>query len=237
LGIILIVCFGLSLVVCHLWKMVSRGVSSSDSDQPDKPSSLAVHHDVLVTIRHAPSPPQMGQHVSSETLAYIDEPPLFSIPPADGSFTPFIGRSLWSRDEQSFSALRPGQRPCRYSTGHLDTLGHYRNINGQPIPLHRPSIRSQSDTTLTRTRRVHEIPKEMRMLKISVPSLNAYPFTKSVGSVVSFDSERELDEFNHMSLLSIDRQSPSTNNMDKECKQNTSILAAVGFIKEREKFE
>ena len=238
LGIVLLLCVGLSLILCHLWKFVTRNVlpskqpalRTSDNHQLHKSGSLTVHHDVLVTIRHAPSP-QTRHDVSSETLTYIDEPTFFSIPAVVGSFAPFISGSLWSRGEQSHSALRSGQRPYRYSTGHLDTLGHYRNINGQPIQLNVPFIRSQSDTTLFPTGRTHEIPAEMRMLKISVPSLNAYPFIKSV---VSFDSERELDEFNQMSLLSIDRQSPNTNNRDDECKQNTSRRASVGFIKEEE---
>lgn len=224
--------------------MLTRNVSpskppalrTSDNDQLHKSGSLTVHHDVLVTIRHASSP-QTRHDVSSETLTYIDEPTLFSIPPLGGLFAPFISGSLWPRGEQSRSALRSAQRPYRYSTGHLDTLGHYRNINGQPIQLNVPFIRSQSDTTLSATGRTRAIPAEMRMLKMSVPSLNAYPFIKSVGSVRSFDSEREVDEFNQMSLLSIDRQSPNTNNMDDECKQNTSSRAGVGFRKEREKFE
>ena len=231
--VVLIVCFGLSCILCYLWKIYTRRVppskqpalrSSTDSRSHKSPS-LTVHHDVQVTIRPTPSP-QTRHYLSSETLAYIDD-------------TPFLGGSPWSRLEQSFSALRPSPIQCRYSTSHLDTIGHYRNVNGQPIPFNVPFIRSQSDTTLSpsarmsedQTRRAQEIPDEMRMLKISVPSLSAYPFIKPV---VSFDSERELAEFNQMSLIDSHRtRTIWTMSVNKTLE---SVPMPV-LIKEREKFE
>jgi hypothetical protein len=52
-------------------------------------------------------------------------------------------------------------------------------------------------------------------MKISVPLLNQYSLIQSSSSIISFDSQIELEEFNQMTYVCMDN--------DVLCEQNSSI--------------
>jgi len=66
---------------------------------------------------------------------------------------------------------------------------------------------------------------DMEILKISVPLLNQYLLIKSSSSIISFDSQVELDDFNKMNFVCMDNESllvdrQSQDNIQYQCKLN-----------------
>jgi len=94
-----------------------------------------------------------------------------------------IEHSLWNQTLDYIDEQSIYQIPYRFSNRH-------RNINGQLSV----NIPSNSD---------------IEILKISVPLLNQYPSN----SIISFDSQVEIDEFNKMTSICIDNES-----LDNQCK-------------------
>jgi hypothetical protein len=137
----------------------------------------------MLTIQHL-SPQQTTNSLWNEdpyhTLEYIDEPPLYQIP-------------SWIK--QSNSELNQKQMPHRFSTRH-------RNLNGQ-LAVNIPLIPSNNDMTLSPMLNFND---DMEILKISVPLLNQYPVRKSSSSIISFDSQHELNEFNQMTYVCMDHE-------------------------------
>jgi hypothetical protein len=151
----------------------------------------------MLTIQHS-SPNSLWNQPPYHTFDYIDEQPIYHV-----------------------SSNQLTQIPYRFSTRH-------RNVNGQP------PIQSNNDMTLpflvkfnqisdSLSNNINEQHNDIEILKISVPLLNQYPLIKSTSSVISFDSQIELDEFNQMTFVCIDNESllvdrQSQNNI--QCKLN-----------------
>jgi hypothetical protein len=177
-------------------------ITKNSDNSLHKPNSLTIHHDVMVTIRHSPEQQTTNSLWNQEpyhTLDYIDEQPIYHIPSNEISPWPWI--------KQSNSKISR-----RFSTRHLDIIGHYRNVNGQPV--HLPLMQSNSDITFPPIAKFSQVSDyinqsldEIEILKISVPLLNQYPLVKSTSSVISFDSQIELEEFNQMTFVCIDNES------------------------------
>lgn len=155
--------------------------SSPTHPSINKPNALTIHHDVMLTIQRLPS--QRPNTILSiedlyPALEYIDDQTTSTLP-------------QW---------IRIKEIPHRYSTRH-------RNVNRQ-FSMNIPLVRSHSDMTLSSNRQIPTISdeksSEMKMLKISVPIFNNYSRMYSSYSNMSFDSQRELDEFHQMTNLSLD---------------------------------
>lgn len=87
------------------------------------------------------------------------------------------------------------QIPYRYSTRH-------RNVNGQSLPTQLSvNIQSNSDMTLPFLVKFNEEYNDIEILKIS------FPLIKSSSSIISFDSQIELEEFNQMTFVCLDNES------------------------------
>jgi len=108
-------------------------------------------------------------------------------------------------DDQPSSSSWIKQIPHRFSTRH-------RNVNRQ-LSVNIPLIQSHSDMTLSS---MNEIQHDMEILKISVPLLNQYSLIKSSSSIISFDSQIELEQFNRMTCVCMDN--------DLLLEQNSSIV-------------
>jgi len=90
------------------------------------------------------------------------------------------------------SEIKQEQIPSKYSTRH-------RNVNRQL------SV-NISDRTFSPLIKFNEKYNDIEILKISVPLLNQYPLIKSSNSIISFDSQNELDEFNQMTSICMDNE-------------------------------
>jgi hypothetical protein len=100
-------------------------------------------------------------------------------------------------DDQLPSSSWIKQIPHRFSTRH-------RNVNRQ-LSVNIPLIQSHSDM----------MNEKYSDMKISVPLLNQYSLIKSSSSIISFDSQIELEEFNQMTSVCMDN--------DVLCEQNSLI--------------
>lgn len=198
--LLVILCFGLSVLIFYLFKCHSNNVPFSSIPVGKGSPVLTVHHDVQVTIEHQSS---LNQFQDS-SMDYIDDAPIYPIP-------------SWSPLEQSKSMRKSNEMSCRYSTNHLDIIGQYRNVNGQPIAVSIPLVQSVNLPTIVSSRvqcdqvslngnvSTNQVDDDIAMLKISIPYLNTYPLISSASSIISFDSQIELDQFQQMSLLNIDQ--------------------------------
>ena len=175
----------------------------------EKQNSLTIHHDVMVTIQH--SSEQQPINPLWNTLDYIDEQPIYHIPSTDISSNQLTQIPSWSWIKQSNSEIGQEQIPHRFSTRH-------RNVNGQPPTHPAINIPSNSDITLTPIVKFNQISdtlshniseqhNDIEILKISVPLLNQYPLIKSTSSIISFDSQIELDEFDQMTFVCTENES------------------------------
>ena len=170
--LLLLICFLITVILYCSFKTSS---SSSTYSSINKPNALTIHHDVMFTIRHL-SPPRPNVILSMEdpypTLEYIDDQSSSTLP-------------LW---------LWRKELPYRYSTRH-------RNVNRQ-FSMNIPLIQSHSDMTLSSNRaeqeRIDENQSEIKILKISIPLLNQYPQVHGSNSIISFDSQHELEQFHQM---------------------------------------
>jgi hypothetical protein len=180
----------------------------------------------MVTIQHSSEQQTINSlwnQVPYHTLDYIDEQPIYHIPSADISSNQLtkIPSCSWIQ-QQSNSEIEQEQIPYRFSTRH-------RNINGQPPTQLTVNIPSNSDMILSPILQSNPISdsvnNDMEILKISVPLLNQYLLIKSSSSIISFDSQVELDDFNKMTFVCMDNESlfvdrQSQDNIQYQCKLN-----------------
>jgi len=194
----------------------SSQISTPMNYSIEKPNSLTIYHDVLLTIQHL-SQQQTTNSLWNQppyhTLDYIDEQSIYHIP-----LNQLIQTPSWSWIKQSNSEI-----PHRFSTRH-------RNVNRQ-LSVNIPLIQSNSDRTLPPIVKFNQISNfninekhnDIEILKISVPLLTQYPLIKSSSSIISFDSQIELDEFNQMTSVCMDNELLS---VDRQSQNNTSKINA-----------
>ena len=172
---------------------------------------LTIHHDVVLTIEHTSGQrtvDPLWNHMSYHAFDYIDEQPTYSAPSTDISSNQLTHVSPWSWMKESSADLRQEHIAHRLSTRH-------RNVNGQPPAQLAIPMSSHSNITLAPTAQSNQISdslsdhiNEMEIIKISVPFLTQYPVVRSASSVISFDSQNELDQFNQMSSVCVDNEAP-----------------------------
>jgi hypothetical protein len=182
----------------------------------------------MVTIQHSSEQQTINSlwnQVPYHTLDYIDEQPIYHI--SSNQLTK-IPSCSWI--QQSNSEIGQEQIPYRFSTRH-------RNVNGQPPTQLTVNIPSNSDMILSPilqsnpisdsvSNYINEQHNDMEILKISVPLLNEYLLIKSASSIISFDSQVELDDFNKMTFVCMDNESllvdrQSQDNIQYQCKLNS----------------
>ncbi|CAF3984314.1 unnamed protein product [Adineta steineri] len=206
--ILILFCSIITLIIYYLLRK-----SSSINYPIEKRNSLTIHHDVRVKIQQS-SEQQIGNslwnRVPYHTLDYIDEQPIYHIVSTDNSSNQLPQISSWSWIKQFNSDKKQEQIPHRFSIRH-------RNINGQLPTQLAVNIPSNSNMTVSSIVKFNQISDllnnsiteqcdDMEILKISVPSLNQYPLVKSTSSIISFDSQIELEEFNKMTTVCMDTE-------------------------------
>ncbi|CAF0732958.1 unnamed protein product [Adineta ricciae] len=202
--ITLLILFGviISVIVCYSLKQ--RCSPSRTCNYPiNKCKSLTVHHDVTVTIQQSFDQQKINSfwnQMPYYTFDYIDHQPVYSSPSTD--------TSSWI--ETSNSDLRQEQIAHRFST-------RQRNVNGQPPTQLAIQLSSNSEITqipLAKSTQIsdsfHESTidqsDDVQILHISVPFLNYHPTVQSSSSIISFDSQIEVDQFNRMTSLCMDNE-------------------------------
>ncbi|CAF3444317.1 unnamed protein product [Rotaria sp. Silwood1] len=203
---LILFCLIISFIIYFLLKIKFSQTSSSKDYSIEKQNSLIIHHDVMVTIQHSTEKHLINtlwNQPPYHTLDYIDEQPsnqLIQIP-------------SWTWNKQLNLDIKQQQQkiPHQFSTRH-------RNLNGQPLTqlsVNIPLIKSNSNITSPLLVKFYQIShsinnsineqyNDIEILKISVPLLNHYPLIKSTNSMISFDSQYELEEFNHMTYVCMD---------------------------------
>ncbi|CAF4917357.1 unnamed protein product, partial [Rotaria sp. Silwood1] len=205
---LILFCLIISFIIYFLLKIKFSQTSSSKDYSIEKQNSLIIHHDVMVTIQHSTEKHLINtlwNQPPYHTLDFIDEQPsnqLIQIP-------------SWTWNKQLNLDIKQQQQkiPHRFSTRH-------RNLNGQPLTqlsVNIPLIKSNSNITSPLLVKFYQIShsinnsineqyNDIEILKISVPLLNHYPLIKSTNSMISFDSQYELEEFNHMTYVCMDNE-------------------------------
>lgn len=201
---LIVFCFIIILIICYLLKKRwSTQISSSTDHSIEKQNSLIIHHDVLVKIQHSSDSHfnhSLWNQAPYHTLDFIDEQPIYHT----------SSNHLWPWENQSNADLIQQKILHRFSTRH-------RNLNGQPLTqlsVNIPIPKSNSDIKIPVLVKFHQISRsendsldeqhnDIEILKICVPLLNQYP---SKESIISFDSQNELDEFNEMTLVCMDNE-------------------------------
>ncbi|CAF0886521.1 unnamed protein product [Adineta steineri] len=204
--ILILFCIIITLIIYYLLRK-----SSSIDYSIEKRNSLTIHHDVRVKIQQS-SGQQIGNslwnQVPYHTLDYIDEQPIYHIVSTDNPSNQLPQIPSWSWIKQPTSDKK--QIPHRFSIRH-------RNINGQLPTQLAVNIPSNSNMTVSSIVKFNQISdlingniteqcNDMEILKISVPLLNHYPLVKSTSSIISFDSQIELEEFNKMTTVCMDTE-------------------------------
>ncbi|CAF3988024.1 unnamed protein product [Rotaria magnacalcarata] len=194
IGCLIILALILTLIICFILNK-----SSSSFRINEKRNSLLIHHDVRLTIQHSNEQQlkaSLWNQAPYHTLDYIDEQSLYHM-----TSKQLIKIPSWLWKKQ--------QLLQRFST-------RQRNLNGQSpsteLSANIPRMKSNSDIKFPFLVKFHQISdsinnsldeqhNNVEILKISVPFLDQYPLVKPATSIVSFDSQNELEEFNQMTSV------------------------------------
>jgi hypothetical protein len=195
----LIVSLGLLVFIYYLFQHDFRCVSSSKSFNVNQNIRVPIEHRSSSNDRHS-----LADRLTNATWNFIDEQTLYPI--ASSSTLQFNDVSSWS-----------------LSTDEREPIDTHRHVFNVKMPMNSDLVSLKHARTWythvnDRNISMNDNRDEMKTCSISHSYLNTYSSIKSISSIVSFDSQIELDQFNCMSRLDIDHQSQISNN---ECKQNT----------------